>query len=148
MTKSLSTRDQLHVTLNQIEEKLSSLKALETQTYKTNGEFRFNPTYTNNSPIYIHTTKDLAILLSVYGYVKQQEERYNEAAKICELSNYPVFTWCGYSGESWLYDIKMRIGLVSHDSQIKKLKDAKAKLSQFMTEEDRLLIVLKEIQDL
>lgn len=44
--------------LTKVENKLSAMKESESVGFKTHGGFRWNPSYTGNAPINIHTSKD------------------------------------------------------------------------------------------
>jgi len=148
-TQAVTLRTDLQSKLATIDEKLKAIKATADSQYKTNGEFRFNPSYTVNSPIYIHKTQDLKILISALGYINKQSQAYNEtASNILKLDSYPVFEWQGYSFDAWENDIQIRVAIVTQHDLINKLKTAKQKLEQFMSDEDRLAIALKDVDAL
>lgn len=134
--------------LTSISEKLSQIKVAQESPFKTNGEFRFNPGYTGNDPIYIHRVKSLEVLIGVLAAVRGHFSKYEEAAKVLELDKYPEFSWCGYSYEAWEHDIKKRAAIISQDEKVKALISAKQKLEQFLTEDDRLALALKDIDNL
>jgi len=64
------------------------------------------------------------------------------------LTTFPAFEWLGYPAEAWLHDLKVRASVLSQHETITKLNTAKAKLENFLSEDDKLAITLKEIQTL
>lgn len=142
---AVAVRTEMHIALDAIDAKLKEIKDVTESTLKTNGEFRFNPQYTANAAINIHKTTELKVLVGVLGAVKGHKDKYDEAATILGLSEYPAFEWCGYSYESWEHDIKMRSTIITHHDRKQQLINAKKELEQFMTQEDRLKLVLGKI---
>lgn len=146
---AIAVRTKMQESLATIETKLKAIKEVTDSGYKTNCEFRFNPAYTANAPINIATSTNLSLLINCLGYIKGQADKYREAAeKVLHLQQYPVFIWMNYSYEAWEHDFKVRIAILSQHETVNKLKKAKEKLEQFMTEEDRLALTLKEIEEL
>lgn len=143
----LQLRSELQNKLASIDAKLSKLKANAEATWRTNGEFKYNP-YSSYAAINIHRNTDLYLLMSILGYILSKKNEIETAAKVLELDNYPNFTWCGYDADSWEHDIKIRVSVITHHEKIQKLKQAKVKLQSFLTEEDKLAIVLKELEDI
>lgn len=146
-TAAVAVRSQMQVKLQSIDEALAKLKVDSESPFKTNGEFKYNP-YSNYGTVNIHRLGDISSLLNIYAYIKSKHDMYEEAATKFDLKVYPAFTWMNYSLKDWEHDISVRLTLVTQHDRVKKLRDAKAKLQSFMTEEDRLAIVLKELEDI
>lgn len=53
-----------------------------------------------------------------------------------------------YNYEFWKHDLLVRISHITQYARIEKLKQAKNKLEQFMSEDDRLSLILKELDEL
>lgn len=138
-------REKLHNALTIIDSQLSNLKAIESQTYQTSGEFRWNPNYHGNDPINIHRCSDLKTLISIYSYLMPKNEEYDRSAAEIGLSEYPSFEWQGYPWSAWKHDLQMRISLVTQKEKISSLRLAKEKLEKFLTEEDQLSITLSQL---
>ena len=128
--------------LTKVENKLNMMKESESVGFKTHGGFRWNPSYTGNAPINIHTNKDLGELLNIYASLSEKEKAYNLAAEENGLSEYPVFTWQETAGSSWIHDLKLRISALTHHVKKQELLKLKSELSQFMTKEDKLALIL------
>jgi hypothetical protein len=142
---ALTKKSELHETLNHINKQLKQYTTSDGQ-YKTNCEFRFNPAYVSGMPIKIHTCNDVALLISILGYLVKQKEAYDKAAEIIGANNYPNFTWMGYGYELWEHDIKLRYNIITVFEKVNKLKLAKQELEKFLTNEDKLSLVLSTIQ--
>ena len=145
-TQAVAVRTQMQEGLALISEKLKQLKSISETPYKTSGEFRFNPAYTGNPPIRIFNVIDLGVLIGVLGAIKGHYDKYEDAAEILGLKEYPVFEWCGFTYEAWAHDLKLRASIISEKETREKLLRAKSKLEQFLTEEDRLAITLQELK--
>lgn len=143
---SVESRNKMNQALSAIDEKLKSIKEIAESPFKTNGEFRFNPSYSGASSINIHKTKDVKSLISIYGFLNHQNNSYNNAQKDLDIKDAPAFEWMGFTFESWKHDLKTRSSFLTQYNEIERLKLAKTKLEAFMTEEDRLNNVLKELQ--
>jgi hypothetical protein len=148
MSTQITVRTKMQETLEVLNIKLAKVKNITESPYKTNGEFRFNPAYTGNAAINIHKLTDLSLLIGILAAIQNHWKNYNNAAETLELATYPAFEWCGFSYEAWKHDIEIRKEIITQHETIKKLKTAKEKLQQFLTEEDRLAITLKEIEEL
>lgn len=131
--------------LEVIDLKLQALKDVSDASPKTNGEFRWNPNYNNGNSIMLHYVKDISLLINIHQYIRTKDEEYKKSAEILGVKEYPVFTWLGFSFEAWDHDIKQRIAIVTTHKEKKRLLDAKRKLENFLSEEDRLNMVLSEL---
>ena len=89
-TATLAVRDDLSQALGLIDERLATFTELESANFKTNGEFRWNPNYTSNDPVFIHTTTDLMLLLSIYTSLRTKANDYEGSVKELDLDSYPV----------------------------------------------------------
>ena len=148
-TTSVAVRSELQVKLAAVNEQLKSIKAESEAPYRTNGEFRFNPAYTANAPIFIFKCKDLGLLISILSYLAAQSRNYTIAAQeILNLKTYPQFSWLGFTFDAWEHDIKIRVNQLTYEERIVNLKKAKTVLEGFMTEDDRLAIALKSLESL
>lgn len=89
---NLEIRTDLRNKISLIDAELKNAKTLSESPYKTNGEFRFNPRYTGNSPINIQKEDSLELLLSILSYLTAQSKNYIIAAEeIAKLTIYPKF---------------------------------------------------------
>lgn len=140
----LAVRSKLPKALEMLDERLSKIKAVTETAYKTSGEFKWNPEHSTQS-VKIQNVIDIALLISIYAFFMNRTANYSEAAAELGLKEYPICTWQGNPIDDWKEDIKLRIAVVSYDNEKKKLEHAKRKLEGFLTQEDQLGIVLKEL---
>jgi hypothetical protein len=146
MSTEVSTiNNTLIETLAKIESKLQLMKETELVGFKTHGGFRWNPAYTGNAAINIHTTKNLSKLLNIYASLSVKETSYNKAAEDNGLSEYPAFMWQDTLGNSWLHDLKLRISTLTHNVKKSELTSLKNELSQFMIKDDKIAIALAKV---
>ena len=149
MSKEITTvNTELISTLAAINERLNAMKMAELTGFKSHGKFRWNPAYTGNAPIDIHTNTDLSELLNIYASLSRKQDDYNTAAEQNGLSEYPVFKWQDSSGDDWLHDIKLRINMLTHETKKRELLNAKKELSTFMSPEDKLAITIANVSNL
>lgn len=131
--------------LSHIDATLKEVKKATDTPYQTNGQFRWNPNYTNNEAIDIHKSKDVMLLVSIYASLNQKSNDYDLATKECNLDKYPIYKWMSYTWDAWKNDLKTRIALVSNDDVIKKLKENRKILEESLTKEQRLSKVLDDM---
>lgn len=149
MTTEVSKVNQdLLQTINLVDNKLADLKTIETTSFKSHGQFRFNPAYTGNAAIDIHRCTSLEDLLAIYAYLADKEIAYNNAAEACEVDEYPQFKWINVPIQDWLHDIKLRVKIITHEVRKQNLVKAKSELSKFLSSEDKLAQVLESVTKL
>ena len=128
----------------QIEDAIKDLEKINSEQYRTSGQFRYNPT-NSYSAIDITSTTNRAELIHAYAFIKTKAEQYHNAANEIGINVYPVFKWCGYSPEDWFNDIKLRFKLIEHDGQMDKLKEAKRKIQPYLPKDDIIKQLLIEL---
>ena len=68
------------------------------------------------------------------------EELQQKSFPVCRIFNYSVI--------EWKHDIKLRLNILLQQDRLKRLNEAKAKLTPFLTENDRLASALQEVDEL
>lgn len=145
--QALAVRTEMQQMSAAIDNKLKALKEVTDSQYKTNGEYRFAPGFSGNI-IDIHKSTDVRLLLGIVGALTNHKTNYENAAKMMGLDTYPEFLWLKYNYGAWTHDIKVRLAVITHYDTKKKLEEAKKELEQFMTQEDRLALVLEKMKGL
>jgi len=94
--------------------------------------------------------KTVECLIKAYSSVTNRAKAYREAAKeiLPAHTKMPPFMLDQSSEQAWIDDIKNRIGIVAHESELKKLNNIKKKLEDRLSEEDKLNKTLEEIQNI
>jgi len=69
-------------------------------------------------------------------------------AEALEIKTYPAFAWSGFSLEDWQHDIDIRISVIMHTEEVKKLQEAERFLSQYVSTEDKVAEMIKNINDM
>ncbi len=110
------------------------------------GNFKMNENDSNN--INIHTTEDLSYLIKAYGHMTRIDKEYIDSAIELGLKEFPVCKWLTAEASLWIHDIRLRIFQIVNKDKIQKLESAKAKLTTFLSEDERLRATLQEIADL
>lgn len=144
---SVSSRTKMQETLDIISEKLKNIEIKSQSPYKTN---KILPDMFNQEKVDISTCTDITFLVNGLATLRTQKKAYDEVySAVLEQKTFPVFKgYGGYAYEEWENDIKLRLHVVTQEDTVKKLTEAKKKLEQFLTQDDRLKMVLGEIQDL
>lgn len=138
--KRIILQEKYEITLKRIEE----IENIRNQTYKTSCQFKYNPT-NEYSKIDISTCTNLKALIEINAFLKMKEIQYLESAKDLEIKEFPVYTWNGYTPALWHEDIKLRISILSMDSELNKLRDLKAKIQPFLPDDHKISQLLLEI---
>lgn len=129
--------------LNMVRERIKAIKVISDAPPRTNGQFKYNPTASQSARLSDITT--VPELLNILGFVLEKERMYNNAAAECGLKEYPVFTWCGYNAGDWTHDIKVRIAIINHHTNLSQLEAYERELSGFLSQEDKLTILLAKM---
>lgn len=146
---AVAVRSEMTKTMQAIDEKLKNLKAVTDSPFKTSGQFSFSGgLHSMSNTINIHKLSDLRLMLGILAALTNHKNNYDNAAKLMEITSYPEFEWLGFPYDSWVHDIKVRLAVITHHETRSKLESAKKKLETFLTEEDRLAIVLKDINNI
>ena len=127
-----------------IEGKIKELGDIKTQAYKTNGNFRYNPTNSYSS-VDIPNTHNEQELIHAYAFIQQKSEAYHKAASDIGLKEYPLFKWCGFEPNDWYFDIQLRFKLIRHSSQLQKLEATRQKMIPYLPQENKIKQLLLEI---
>lgn len=141
---SNTLQEQLQEKYDAVEKRITEIEGLKNEAYKTNCNFRYNPTNSYSS-LDIDSTMNEAELIHAYAFVTNKAKQYHEAAEAIGLAEYPVFKWCGFAPEDWQHDIKLRFKMIRHHSQLSVLKDAKQKMLPFLPQENKIKQLLLEI---
>lgn len=142
----MELQQQLQEKYNACAERLKKLEAVSKEDYKTNGNFRYNPT-NGYSSVDIPSTHNEAELIHAFAFIKNKSEQYHAAAAEIGLKQYPLFKWCGFVPEDWYHDIKLRFLMLKHGAEITKLNTAMDKMRPYLPEENKIKQLLLEIGD-
>lgn len=129
--------------LNMVRERIKAIKLISDAPPRTNGVFKYSPT--QSSSIRISDITSVPELLNILGFVMDKETAYNKAAEVCQLKEFPVFTWCGYNAADWAHDIKVRVAIINHHSNLSQLETYERELSGFLSQEDKLSMLLAKM---
>lgn len=126
-----------------VKDKLSQYENISDSMYKTKKRFdAWN----------IETETSIPELIKALSSIKARKTAYDAAADELvvagTLTNYPVFQIEGSTYEEWAADIALRIKIINHKQTIDKLNKVKDGLEKLMTDEDRMAILLKELENI
>jgi len=127
-----------------VNEEIARIEAINSESYKTSGAFRYNPT-NSYSCIDITSTTNQAELIHAFAFIKNKEAQYLEAAEEIGLTEFPLFKWCGYMPQDWFHDIKLRFKLLKSEGVLQKLKEAKNKMQPYMPKDHMIEQLLIEL---
>lgn len=132
--------------INAINDRLKQIKTSTQINYKTNGEIKWEKIVAENINIFRCT--DISLLISINAFLTVEFSSYENSAKELRLETYPAFTWLGFPIESWKNDISVRISQIMASEKILKLEKLKTTLESYMSNDDRLSILLKDLESL
>jgi hypothetical protein len=149
---SKNTAELVRNKLAKIDERLKKMEIAKNAGPRTNGIFNWNgrsdlPTSGNGGAIKIDQVLSIALLISILGFLMTRKEEYDKAAERLDINPFPVFVWSKYPLDAWENDIKAQISLITHSSEIERLTKLKTELSKYVSEEDRVMDLLKELED-
>jgi len=145
LLKPNAVQTQLQTVIDNLNTKIAKITAITNKTRLTNGKFHFGQAASAND---IHKMVDVEQLLKILGFLITKKNEYETAAKMMGLNLYPAFYWSGYPFESWVNDIEIQIATVTNTSELEKLNSKVKELSQFLSNDTRILAALKEANNL
>lgn len=140
----IEVRSKLNKAIEMIDFKINKIEEIKTSSYQTHGEFKWAPT-SNYVSCKIHHEKDIHNLISIMASINEKKVNYEKIAKKIGLETFPSFKWQGIPAERWLFDLELRIKLVSQEDLKKELMKKKAILEKHLSEDDRLARTLSEL---
>lgn len=131
--------------LEKIKTEKSKLRDLDKTNWKTNKNF----SGVNISP---ESGVKIEILVEALGRLDSQEQNYDNACANAQYKSHlpaklPVFKVGGFTAEDWRHDLLFAIDIITQDEQRKRLQKYEEKLSKFVTEEQQLAMILKEMAE-
>lgn len=152
-TLPANIKKNVNETLAAIKAKMSKMEEKNQSGNKTSGLFHWNgrkgiTNIDHTNVIKIMECKEVALLLSILGFLITRKTEYDAAAEALEIKTYPAFAWSGFSLEDWQHDIDIRISVIMHTEEVKKLQEAERFLSQYVSTEDKVAEMIKNINDM
>lgn len=129
--------------LGAVRERIKAIKIISDAPPRTSGLFKYNPT--TSQALKISDITSLTDLLNILGFVLEKEVMYNKAAACCQLKEFPVFTWCGFTAADWTHDIRVRIAIINHHNNLSQLQTAEHELAGFLSQDDKLTMLLGKL---
>lgn len=126
--------------LEKVKAELANLQKIQESVYKTNGSVA-------GFSRKVQDETDIPTLIKMYSSVRGKKEAYDAAAEELGLKRYPVFKLEGGTKEEWKADIELRINILNTKQRYDKLTGIKKKLEDLMGKEEKLAIVMKELED-
>lgn len=139
-TKALKVYKDTSITpeLEKIQAELEKLKAIQTTSYKTNGEL---DGFAKN----LQEETDIATLIKANSSVMGREKAFRESAADLGITKYPTFKIGNGTRDAWKHDIKLRIAIINTESRRKKLEELVKEAKSFMTLEDKRKIFNQQV---
>ena len=123
--------------LAKLDEQLSQLKKIEETPYKAGTNLEgFGD---------VRVEQKIENLGRAFSMVRGKNDAYVNAMEELGETEYPVFTISGGTVEDWKHDIKLRLQITKQEVRSKALKEAKDKISKFMSEEEQKKSILMEL---
>jgi hypothetical protein len=153
MTKEISptTANKVRAKLDVIKVKLEKMEEAKNAGARTNGLFHWNgrtvELQDQNKAIKLSGVTSISLLISILGFLLTRKMEYELASEKLELDHFPVFQWSNYPLDAWENDIKSRINVITHQSEVEKLTKLRDELSKYVSEEDRVNQLLAQIEE-
>jgi hypothetical protein len=146
--ETIKTKEELRVemksTLKQLDKKLKKLTGSNSGHFKAAGNFKVNENDSNS--INIQSCVDLCYLVKALAAAKRIKREFDAELEILNLPTSPICMWMGSRIEDWINDISLRIHNLTYAKQIADLQAAKTRLETFLSEEDRLVKTLTDVE--
>lgn len=115
--------------INQIEEKSKEIKEIENVNWKTTCSF---VPISGGAAVNLHVESDIDKLALLAGQLLVAQQSFEEGRKALGLDKVS-FKWNGFPVESWLNDIKIRVGRLTIKEKKLQLSKMKERLEKILT---------------
>jgi hypothetical protein len=131
--------------IEEVKNRKEEISKLSRPNWKTNCSFTYDENKMNDC-INLHVESNVRKLISYAAFLRLKESSYFAAIAELKLSDYPEFTWCGFSVPDWMEDIKTRINQVQINSKEKSLEVLEARLNTIVSPELKAQMELEAIE--
>lgn len=146
--ETIKSKEELRVemksTLKELDKKLKKLTGSNKAVFQATGNFKVNENDSNS--INIQSCLDLCYLIKALGAAKRIKKEFEAELEILKLLNPPVCYWLQNPIDYWINDLNLRIHNITYAKQIEELQAAKTRLETFLSEEDRLVKTLTDVE--
>ncbi len=132
-------------TLKELDDKLKELGASTTRVWKTGNFTMYEGMATTVTP---QSATDIHVLIKILAQVKRFKSEQNEILRDLKLSESIPCMVFGYNANNWIEDLEWKIKSLSNAQAVKDITAAKVKLEAFLSEDDRLIKTLSEVEKL
>lgn len=94
----------------------------------------------------LNVESNIRNLICYASYLIEKTKTYNEASTQLGVTDPPQFTWCGFTFQDWLHDIRLRIGKIQIAVKKKKLEALKERLNLIISPELKRQMELEAIK--
>lgn len=130
--------------INKVQTKRADIERASRPNYKTNLVFSYSNNIKSDN-INLHTVNDLSTFIYAAGYLISRKEEYEKTAKLLGVSKPPVLSWCGYSIDDWIDDIKAKVKKIEIEKEKEKLSTLEKRLDNIISPELRRKLELQSI---
>lgn len=134
--------------LKDIEEKLVKLSTPANYTYKIGAAYTMYEGLSSPTNFIISSTNDVGNLIKILAQVRRAKREHLEVVKDLNLPGNTVCNIFGYNADLWVEDLENRIKALANAQTVKDINAAKTKLESFLSEDDRLIKTLSEVENL
>lgn len=134
--------------LKDMEEKLAKLSAPANYTYKIASAYYLSEGIGTQGSYTIASTTDVHILIKMLAQVRRMKTEHDEIVRDLNLPKNINCMVAGYNADMWIDDLENRIKTLANTQAVKDINAAKAKLEAFLSEDDRLIKTLSEVENL
>ena len=135
---------QIIALLNKIKQEKAAIEKAERPDWKTNACFAYIDG--SSQIINIKTISNVGDLIQIGAFLLEREKAFRTAIEQLDVVDAPSFTWCGFSLNSWISDLKARIAKIQISAKKAKLEALEERASAIVSPELRRLMELEAIQ--
>lgn len=129
--------------INEIKRQKSEIAKAERPNWRTNCSFSYTESASDVLNLNVIGIKPL---LLIAAFLKEKEQSYNAVAAELNVEA-PKFTWCNFTTDEWLSDIKLRIDKIQIITKKKKLDELESRLNAIISPEMKAEMELQAISE-
>ena len=127
----------------EVKKQKSEIARADRPTWRTNCSFSYLEGSSQTTNLQVES--DVRKLIGIAAFVEEKHASYASAASSLSVESPPAFTWCGFSREDWIEDIKTRLMKIQIAAKRRKLEVLEERLNSIISPELRAQIELEAI---
>lgn len=129
--------------INEVKKQRAEIAKADRSNWRTNCSFAYQEGSANTQNLQV--VSNVRDLIGIAAFLIERSKSYKDAATAIGVDNPPEFTWCNFTLEDWLEDLKTRMAKIQVAARRQKLAAVEERLNKIISPELRAEMELEAI---